>query len=185
MFIVTAIIDDNGKRIICEFYDKHFKKMLYTATQLLGRERGEEAVHDVFVKIIEKFEKNPETLGDKPGHFFVIVVRNHSLDLLRKERLETVPLEDEYLDHDFSRSQEDTTEGFLINVEAEERLAGLIRKLTPATRQVLEYKYIEGYSNIEIADMLNLSQTAVSTRIDKAKKRLKGILESEVAESEY
>ena len=31
--------------------------MLYTATRILGTERGEEAVHDVFVKFIEKYEE--------------------------------------------------------------------------------------------------------------------------------
>jgi len=49
------------------------------AIQILGKERGEDAVHDVFVKLIEKFENNPEDLRDKPGQYWVIMVRNHSL----------------------------------------------------------------------------------------------------------
>jgi len=159
--------------------------MLYTATQVLGKERGEEAVHDVFVKIIEKFENNPEILGDKPGQFFVIIVKNHSIDLLRKEHLDTVSLEDDFMDSDVIQSQTVDPESVLLSNDSVERLAALIRKLTPATRQVLEYKYIEGYSNTEIANMLSISQSAVSTRIDKAKKRLKEILESEADGIEY
>ena len=58
-----------------------------------GQERGEEAVHDVFVKIIEKYENNIGDLCDKPGRFFVIIVRNHSINVLKKERIETTPLE--------------------------------------------------------------------------------------------
>jgi RNA polymerase sigma-70 factor (ECF subfamily) len=175
------VISDDGQSIVCEIYDKHHKKMLYTATKILGKERGEEAVHDVFVKLVEMLEKNIEDLGDKPGQYFVIMARNHSLNILKKERLEFLPISEELVDHDIFQSSIAGPEEALLNDEAVERLVSLVRRLTPATRQVLEYRYVEGYSNIEIADLLGISQSAVSTRIDKAKKRLKELLESEEA----
>ena len=177
--IFLMIISDDGRNIICEIYDKHYKRMLNTATQILGRDSGEEAVHDVFVKLIEKFEKNIEILGDKPGQYFVIIVRNHSLNLLKKERLELFPLDDDFVGDDMSHPPVYGPEDTLLNDEAIEVLASHIRRLSPATRQVLELRFIEGYSNIEIADMLGISQSAVSTRIDKARKRLREMLESE------
>ena len=175
MFFLLVISGD-GQSLIAQIYDKQHRRMLYTATRILGIDDAEDAVHDVFAKIIEKFENNIENLGDKPAHFFVIVVKNHSLDLLRKKHLNTVPFEDESLEYDLTHPSSASPEVNLLNNEAVERLAVLIRKLTPAMRQVFEYKYIEGYSNIEIADMLDISQSAVSTRIDKAKKRLKELL---------
>ena len=177
--VFMLIISDHGRSIICEIYNKNYKRMIYTATQILGREGGEEAVHDVFAKLIEKFENNAEDLADKPGQFFVIVVRNHSLNLLKKGRLELLPFEDDFIGGALSHPPVHNPEEILLNEEAVEALASLIRRLSPATRQALEYKYIEGYSNTEISEMLNISESAVSTRISKARKRLKEMLESE------
>jgi len=159
--------------------------MLYMATKILGSERGVDAVHDVFVKIIEKFEKNMEILGDKPGNYFVIIVRNHSLNILNKEHLEFLPLEEELVDHDLFHFQAAGPEEDLLYEDKKERLAMLIRGLPPSLRQAIDYRYIEGYSNIEIAEIFGISQSAVSTRIDKAKKRLRELIESEGAKNAY
>jgi len=148
---------------------------------MLGKERGEEAVHDVFARIIEKYDKNKFDLGDKPGQYFVIMIRNHSINILRKEKMETIPLDDDFVENISHQTEKLNPEEALIENEATENLAKLIRQLTPATRQVLEYRFIEGYSNIEIAKMLGISQSAVSTRIDKAKKRLKELMGIEEA----
>jgi RNA polymerase sigma-70 factor (ECF subfamily) len=180
--ILIFTISDDGRSIICEIYDKHHKRMLYAATQILGKDRGEEAVHDVFVKLIEKIENNSEDFGDKPGQYFVISVRNHSLNILKRERLDFLPLEEDQAGDDIFHPDAPGPKDALLGDEAMERLTSLIRKLSPATRQVLEYRFIEGYSNIEIAEILGISQSAVSTRIDKAKKRLRYLLESEGAD---
>lgn len=152
--------------------------MLFTAERILGKERGEEAVQDVFVNLIEK-NKNIEELGDKPGNYFVVIVKNHSLNLMKKEKLELIPLDEDILDDDIFQSSETGPEDSLLSGEAVDKLISLIRKLTPANRQVLEYKYIQGYSNAEIADALGITQSAVSTRIEKARKRLKCLIESD------
>jgi RNA polymerase sigma-70 factor (ECF subfamily) len=179
IFVFT--ISDDGRSIIADIYDKYHKRMLFTASQILGKDRGEDAVHDVFVKLFEMLEKNIGDLCDKPGQYFVIIVRNHSLNNLKSERLKFLPLSEELEDKDIFQSPVADLEETLIGDEAFERLVSLIRRLTPATRQVLEYRYIEGYSNMEIAEMLGISQSAVSTRIDRAKKRLRELLESEEA----
>lgn len=178
ILIFLFVISDDGRNIIYEVYKKHHKRMLFIAERILGKEHGEEAVHDVFANIIEK-NNNIEELGDKPSRYFVIIVRNHSLNLLKKEKLELVSIEENFNDDYIFQSSEDGPEDALLSGEAVDNLVSLIQRLTPATRQVLEYRYIQGYSNIEIAGILGISQTAVSTRIDKAKNRLKKLIESD------
>jgi len=153
--------------------------MLYTAAQILGKDRCEDAVHDVFIKIVDKYNENQQNLGDKPGQYFVLMVRNHSLNILKKEKLTLLPLENEFIEGEIFQSSTLSPEDSLVEGEAIDNLVSLIQQLTPATRQVMEYKYIDGYSNTEIADLLGVSQSAVSTRIDKAKKKLRELLESE------
>jgi RNA polymerase sigma-70 factor (ECF subfamily) len=173
------VISEDGRSIICGIYEKYHKRMLYTASQILGKTRGEEAVQNVFVRLLVKFDDNFEVLGDKPGQYFVIITRNLSLNMLKKEPLDSLPLEEELLDNDGISVTSVDPEESLINDEDVELLASHIRKLPAGQRQILEYKFIEEYSNIEIADILHISQTAVSTRVFKAKKRLTEILDNE------
>ena len=185
MFLILVISED-GRSIICEIYNKHHKRMLYTAIEVLGISRGEDAVHDVFAKLLEKFEDRAGELSDKPGLYFVIATRNHSYNLIKKDHSNTVSLDEELMDKDIFQSPNINPADDLLETEALERLALLIRKLNPKMRQILEYRFIEGYTNREIADILNVSQSVVSTRIDRAKKRLKELLESgATANSDY
>jgi RNA polymerase sigma-70 factor (ECF subfamily) len=171
------MISDDGQSIIYEIYSRHYKKMLYTAAQILGKEGGEDAVHDVFVKLIEKFTNKVEYLGDKPGQYFVIIVRNHSLNVLRQNKSISIPLDEELLSETESLPTASSSEDALLDDVAVEILAAHIRRLPPSMRQILELRFIEGYSNIEIAEMLGISQSAVSTSINKARNRLKELLE--------
>ena len=171
------ILSDSGQRFISVIYQKYYKRMLYTAVQLLGTDNGEEAVHDVFIKIIKITEKNEEFFTDKPGQYFVIMVKNHSLNVLRKERMAPLPLDEDILENDIFQLPTGNPEDSLLSDEAMDRLITLIRCLTPATRQVMEYRYIEEYTNKEIADILGISQSAVSSRISDARKQLKELFE--------
>ena len=182
--IIILTISDEGRNIISHIYDKHHKRMLYIATQLLGSARGEDAVHDIIVKLLEKFENNAEELVDKPALFFVVLVRNHSLNLLKKVNFELVEFDDEIMKDDDIFQSGTNPEDILLEQDAFERLVALIRLLKTDTRQILENKYILGYTNKDIAHMMGISQTAVSTRIDKAKKKLRAIyLDTEAQKS--
>ena len=178
--IIFLIISDNDQNIIAVLYEKNYNRMLYTATKILGEYRGEEAVHDVFLTLMEKFEKNIADLRDKPALFFVIVVRNHSINLLEKKRVEEVPLLE---DNVFIEGM--NLDELIISGDREAVLIELIRALEPTMREILEYKYILDYSNKEIAGVLNISQSAVSSRIDRAKKALRSKLEETGGEMIY
>jgi len=171
--IIIFTISEDGEKVICRIYDKYHKLMLRTAVDILGSARSEDAVHDVFVKMLERFENNIEDLGDKPRQFFVISVRNHALNLMNKEKLRFIELDGDMADDDNIFQSPQTPEDILLQQDSFERLVAIIRKLKPNIRQILENKYILGYTNKEIAEMMGISQSAVSTRIDKAKKKLR------------
>ena len=177
--MLILLIVDEEQNIIAMIYEKHYKRMLYTSTQILGQSRGEEALQDVFVALIEKYGTNIADLCDKPARFFVIVMRNHSINLLKKNRIEGIPLDDETV---FTKN---TLIDEIIAEDAEERLIQLIQSLNPVLRETLEYRFILNYSNQEIAELLDTTPTVISTRLERAKKALKRKLEeSEMMEHE-
>lgn len=62
---------------------------------------------------------------------------------------------------------------------AGKELFGLIARLPKAERTVIHLFYFEGYTTQEIADLLSLSQSAVTTRLYRARKKLKVTMEGE------
>jgi RNA polymerase sigma factor, sigma-70 family len=169
MFLILLL--DEDQNIIAAIYEKNQRIMLYTASQILGEDDGEEALHDAFVYLLERYKGRIAELRNKPKVYFVLVVKSLSISVARKNKTITLELDDEI----FS-TQESLEQEFLIK-EAEEQLVKLIQSLNPVMSEILEYKYIMDYSNKEIADLLEISMSAVSSRIDRAKKALKEKLE--------
>jgi len=63
-------------------------------------------------------------------------------------------------------------------LEAEE-IRRAIAQLTGEQRQVIQLKFVEGYSNLEIAEMLNKKEGAIRALQYRALRSLQGILQSE------
>ena len=61
----------------------------------------------------------------------------------------------------------------------EETVLEAVEKLKPGDRAVLYLFYYEEYSTGEIAQMLRVSQSAVTSRLSRARKKLKEQLEQE------
>ena len=78
------------------------------------------------------------------------------------KQVETQPL------YDYDIPQDDN------NKEAIEQLYHLIRQL-PANDQKLLQLYIEGWSGNEIAKMMHISESNVTTRVARIKEKLKEI----------
>ena len=176
--IFLLVISDDGQTALYEIYSKYYDRMLFAATNKLEKEQAEEAVHDVFVNIIERMEKFSDFLRDKTGQYFVTMVKNHCINLNKRKQIESMPLDEEMINEQLI-SKNMPIEDEVISVETIDMLAEHIRQLTPETRQVLEYKFIEGYKNIEIAGILNISQSAVSSRADRGLNRLRMLLDEE------
>ena len=60
-----------------------------------------------------------------------------------------------------------------------EAVAQAVRKLKPTDRAVIYLFYYEGYSTGEIAGMLRVSQSTVTSRLHRARKKLKEQLDQE------
>lgn len=129
-------------------------------------------MQDAFLKLLEKYENNFEELCDKPGTFFVLVVRNHSIDSLKKAKVDEV-----YLDESAVFETTGDLETNILREETKQQLVELVRTLKPEIRRVLEYRYALDYTNKEIAEELGISQSLVSTRLERGRKMLKEKIE--------
>lgn len=145
-------------------YIKLYHQTVYRAAfgYLHNAEEAEDAVQETFVKL---FNTNKQFTSDEHCKAWLLrVVINHSKNLLRSFRYshteeldETIPAED----------------------LAERDLADALSALPPKYRAVIHLHYFEGYSSSEIAKILGISATAVTTRLARAREKLKNLMTSE------
>jgi len=85
-----------------------------------------------------------------------------------------LPIEKARNVYDKSRDQKELTEARL----AKEQINKILTKLTEEEREILQLKFFEGLSNIEIAEILNLSISNIGVKVFRTLKKAKGLLPS-------
>lgn len=120
-------------------------------------QEAEDVCQTVFLKLLEQ----PEITPGKEKAWLMQVTANECRDLLRSAWWKrTVPLEQAF---QIPKNQEDET-------------IYLLRKLPPKYRVVLYLHYYEQYTTAEIAQLLKIPTGTVSTRLKRARERLKSML---------
>lgn len=127
----------------------------------LNQSDAEDVVQDVFLKYLEH---TPQYSEEKQLRAWLMTTTvNKCKDLLRSGwRRKTTTLEDSYAQTD--------------HIEEVLEVRSAIAKLSPKLRIVVNLFYFEQMSVKQISDMLHLSETAVHSRLHKARKQLKAHL---------
>lgn len=122
---------------------------------------AEDVTQTVFLKLMEK---QPELVPGKERTWLLQVTANECRSLYRRLcRRSTVSLD----------------EALAVAAPEYTPLLTHVMKQRPTDRAVLYLFYYEGFSTEEIGQMLHTSQSAVTTRLHRARKNLKATLEQE------
>lgn len=186
-FILT-IGDETKQSYLEELYNTHSRRMFGSAYKILeNKQDAEDALQETFIKIYKNIEKFMSLSGDDLILLIIIYTRNTARDILRKrntEKKHTAELptdsEGEPLFTDIIDPCADVEE-IVINKERIRKTASFIDSLPEPQRDVILMKYRLGMKEREIAQILGISETAVSSRILRAKEGLRrkiGSLES-------
>lgn len=136
------------------------------ATQMLGNaDDAADAVHDVFAKVLKK----PDAYNASQGAltpWFLRVLRNHCIDLIRRRR----PGDDKI------EELRDPGPGPQASLEIEQRDLGLqcaLNKLSTGQREIIVLRDYMDLSYAEIAVVLELAPGTVMSRLHRARLALK------------
>lgn len=148
---------------ILDLFQRYKDPVYRLALSMTGSPQdAEDVAQTVFLKLLEH---RPALEAGKERAWLLQVTANQCRSLWRcMKRRHTVPLEEAL---DVAARPE------------EERLLHDIMGLGRGERAVLYLFYYEDFSTREIADMLRISQSAVTTRLQRARKKLRNILEQE------
>ena len=129
-------------------------------------EEAEDAVQDVWHKVLQA-----DSVPDRLRPWLYGIARNHCCNLLRERarRNEGAGLP--------AASQMDAAlTGHLtklVNVEVNSQLAAAVRGLTDRQREALRLRYVEGLSRTEVAEVLDVPESVVKSRLFEAMKKLR------------
>jgi RNA polymerase sigma-70 factor, ECF subfamily len=149
--------------------------------RLLSDERDvEEAAQDTFIQAWRNLSR---FRGDAaPFTWLYRIAVNEALQRTRRKRPETRPIEGEVLDVLEHERRPAGSPPRPVDLEFEEReaqafLLEQVRRLPFELRAPIVLRDIEGWSNQEVADMLELSLAATKSRIHRARMKLREELE--------
>lgn len=169
--MIMAIQNDNDREKAAEIYRQYGSTMLYIAKSILNDAHlAEDAVSEAFVRIINNLEKIDTNDCYHTRGFVVIITRNVSLDIIRKQnRGRTINIDDF---SDYSKC-EDPVFDDITTREACSVIKNAISKLNSNYSDILYLKMEYDYSNKEISKILNISEENVKMRLSRARKALK------------
>jgi len=180
------IKDKNSQEV---FVKKYYSNMFSIATRYLGnREDVEDCLQESFlaaIKYIDTFE-GKSTLKT----WLTSIVINKSLMKLRsRQKRDEISIE-QFLptfDSDGFRIEpewnfSDSTDNLVQKKRNKEIVGNAIKKLPENYKAVLLLRDIDGYSTSEVAEMLNLTESNVKSRLHRARSVLKKLLEGIIGE---
>lgn len=156
-----------------DLYEKYAGDVLRFSFFYLGdRQQAEDVTQDVFVRLLTH---TPELAPGKEKAWLLKVAMNRCRDIWRAAWVKRVVLG--------SPAMELTPAPGQIGDALERReLLAAIRRLPPDFRDAVLLHYYQGYAINEIADMLNVPEGTVSSRLSRGRKKLQEILKESEAQ---
>jgi RNA polymerase sigma-70 factor (ECF subfamily) len=153
------------KRAFEELYNLYAKAMYNIAIRIINNnEEAQEVLQDSFLKAFQKIESFDVKYSF--GIWLKRIVVNRSLDVLKKRKLNFIPIDDSNYENEDSSDMEDES---IYDVES---IKQGIQKLPDGFRTILSLFLFEDYSHKEISALLNISEGTSKSQYSRAKKRL-------------
>jgi len=173
-----GVLSDSEKDLVNEIFTEYHVRLYNISLRILrSQDDAEDALAQTFLKImdhVDQIEKIPrhETLP-----FCVILLRNASIDILRKNN-KLVPTD---FTDELSELASDTPENRFFDNYDRKRLLELVHQLSPEDRYLLELRLGEEMSYQEIGPLLNITEATARKRFQRALKKLQKMYAREAA----
>lgn len=155
-----------------EIFEQHHAQIFRTAYRITGSgPDAEDVLQTVFLRLLRR-EDDVELAPNAAARYLHRAAVNASLDLLRaRKRARAVDVE-EVGPAAFVQPESEGPESRSRAREIAAWLRRAVSRLSPRSAEIFTLRYLEGYGNREIAEMLGTSQTAVAVTLHRTRNRL-------------
>ena len=169
------------KEALEALYGRYSSSVFSLAMYMLKQEAlAEEVTQDIFLNIWLKASSYKSDRGE-PRAWIMSVAHHKIVDVIRsRRRTLTVTDPSLYETLDLIPSSEIPVEEQVVRNLERERILKALSTLPEPQRQVIMLAYFGGYSQSEMAEMLQQPLGTVKTRVRLAMQKLRGVLERDV-----
>src|SRR5690606_12419568 len=159
-----------------EIFKEYYTRLCHFAWQMINdKDMAEDVVQDAFMV----YWHNRETVKDNPvavKNFLYSAVRNACHNIIRREKV----TQRFQLLHQVEEMEESQVLANIIRSEVMVEIYRIVQSMPAGCREVFRLGYLDGLSNAQIADQLNLSVNTVKTQKQRGLKLIKGKLNPEL-----
>ena len=170
--LVVAILEGK-KRCLDELYRRYQDRVYYKCLGMVkDATQAQDLAHDVFIKIFTNLHKYQ---GKADLSFWIYAITyNHCISHLKKARR----LRFDAMAESFDAADDGaaTLDDKLLKELRLDQLERLLKQLRPEEEVLLVLKYQEAMSVLQIANILQLNESAVKMRLKRARERLAKLL---------
>lgn len=143
---------------------------------LNNRNEAEDAAQEAFLRAYANLERYDQARSFKT--WLLSITSNHCIDRLRRRRLTWLSLEEPLPPHPALTSDIPGPEEATLTNERQEFVQELLDELSPDYRLAVVLRYWYDLSYAEIAEMLETTESAIKSRLFRARQALANQLES-------
>ena len=177
LLIFLTFADENEKSKFDYIYDKYKKLLLYKANGILNDySLAEDAVSEAFLRVYKNLHKIDDPDSGQTASFLVTIVKNTSINILNKNKNAYGSNYDIYendIQSDYSMEEN------IVSEIVTDGMLKVIDKLNDELKDCFLLMYAHNMSYKEIAKTLNITESNVTVRIHRAKKKIVELLQKE------
>ncbi|WP_010520077.1 RNA polymerase sigma factor [Croceivirga radicis] len=162
---------NNNRSAQLQLYKKYCDGMFCVAMRFLkNADDAEDVLQEAFIKAFQRIEQYK---GDVTfGAWLKKIVVNRSIDFLKAKRNNTIALDESYM------HVADTDDWNVASNVTTHQVKETMEELPENYQYVVKLFLLEGYDHSEIAEILDISETASRTRLLRGKNKLKELLKA-------
>ena len=161
-------------------FKAHHNRVFQVAYRVTGNSSdAEDVLQNIFIRLM----KQPvlPSRSDELGSYLHRAAVNASIDVLRSRKTSRrIPLEDVAVR--LAEDDESSPETEQRGKELADWLRSAVCRLSPQAAEIFSLRYLEGYKNLEIAEMVQTSPGVVAVVLHRARQRLREELEKFLGE---
>ena len=167
--MLVLFFDESNEKLFLYLHDK-YKKLLYKYAYdiLKNHYDAEEALQITWLKVANNIEKIKEQPERKKLNYLITIVKNVSINIYNSKK-NIVAIDN---NENLTEVMVDKYNDIYFALELQD-FKDAIKSINKEYIMPLMLKYAYGYSIREIADILDISETNVGTRIHRAKLMIK------------
>lgn len=166
IFLNAQPINMTSLTDFAELYESHYAAVYRTALRITGNPAdAEDALQTVFLRVLN--QQGRLNSGQIPEAYFRRAAANAAIDLLRRRMTGTAVQLDDTSDYAAKES----------NALLKEQLRRALASLEQSDAAIFLLRYVEGFSNGELAEMFGLEKNNIAVRLHRIRQTLQAEME--------